>query len=207
MLSNEGKNFMKRYRSLCFITLFLVLFVSAVSAGAKKEEAFSWNLALQNAKTGDLIPFSAPIHSWNGEKFRLIIEPGADFFCYVVSEGPNGEDVSVLYAGRLKAGETWFSPVLELQDPKGSESIFIITSGSEQKALGQKIAALNRGSTTSQRALMNEVFSLRGEISKFREIPEKPIFMGGAARGSPDRNQGVEYSGSSAYIKSISIEH
>ena len=198
---------MKKYLSLCLAALFFILIVSAVSAGGQKEESFSWNLALQNAKTGDLVPFSAPVHSWNGEKFRLIIEPGSDFYCYVVSEGPNGDDVSVLHAGPLKAGITWLSPVLELQDPKGSESLFILASGSEQKSLDQKIAALDSKSTTSQRALMNEVFRLRSDVSKFKEEPEKPIFMGGAARGSPDKSQGVEYSGSGAYVKTISIEH
>ena len=198
---------MKKYLLLVLVLFFSLVLISPLFAAGQQEKAFSWTMALQNVKTGDLIPFSAPIESWNGEQFRLVIDSGMDFYCYVIAEGPGGEDVSVLYAGPYKTGKIWYSPVMELRNPRGSESLFIIASGSEQKTLAQRIEALNAGSITSQRALMNEIFRLRGEVSKYNEKPEKPIFMGGVSRGNPEKSRGVEFSGLGTYVKAISIEH
>ena len=186
--------------------LFLILCVFALQAGSQPEKTFSWNLGLQNVKSGEMIPFSAPVKSWTGEQFRLVIESGTNCFCYVIAESPNGDEVAALYSGALKAKDVWYSPVLELSLPKGAESLFVIASQEEQKTLAQRIAALN-SSAPAQRALMSEIFRLRGEVSQFKEAPEKPVLMGGASRGTPEKSQGVEFSGSGIYVKTISIEH
>ena len=185
----------------------LILLTSAGGAETQQNKPLNWSLALMNVRTGDLIPFSAPVQSWTGEKFRLIIDPDTDCFFYVIAESPVENDVGVLYAGALKKGE-WLSPVMELSPPQGSESLFIVASRDEQKALAQRISAVNTNpSTANKRALLNEVFRLRGEVSRFREEPEKPVLMGGAARGAPEKSQGVEFSGLETYVKTISIEH
>ena len=189
-----------------YLVLFLV-FVT-VSAFAQQTKSVSWSLALQNVKTGDMVPFSAPVRSWNGEQFRLIVNPGAGCYCYVIYESPSGDDIAVLYSGAMKPGEQWFSPVMELTAPRGSESLFVVVSREEQKVLAQRISALSSATTATQRrALMNEIFRVRSEASKFKEEPEKPVLMGGASRGAPDKAQGVEYSGLDIYVKTISIEH
>ena len=197
---------MKKYTVL----FFLAISILPVFAGGSQQEnrPLTWSLALQNVKTGDLLPFSAPVDSWDGEQFRLIIKADDDCFCYVVAESPDGEDVTVLYSGPLKNGETWYSPVIELTMPGGSESLFIVASREEQKNLAQRISALGGNSSSVQRrAVINEVFRLRSEVSQFREEPEKPVLMGGAARGSPDKSGGVEFTGLETYVKTISIEH
>ena len=187
--------------------MFLVIAVLPVSA-QQQRGAFNWSLGLQNAKTGELVPFSTPIKSETGEQYRLVISPGTACYCYVVYESPSGDDVAVLYAGTMKSGETWYSPVLKLTSPKGSESLFVIASKDEQKNLAQRITAFNNNAGSSQkRALMNEIFRIRSDASKFKESPEKPVLMGGASRGNPDISQGVEYSGLTTYVKTISIEH
>ena len=199
---------MKKYPLPVLLMFFLVFSLSPLSAGGQKETApFSWTMGLQNAKTGELIPFSVPVSSWNGEQYRLVIEPSRDCYCYVVAESPDGDEVSILFAGFIKAGETWYSPIMVLTDPQGTESLFIIVSSNEQEVLSQRISALRPSSSASQRAVMNEIFRLRGELSEFREVPERPVLMGGASRGSAEKSQGVEYSGLAAYVKTISIEH
>ena len=186
---------------------FCLLVFAAVSVFAQQSKPINWSLGLQNIRTGELIPFSTPVKSYTGEKFRLLISPEAACYAYVVAESPDGE-VGVLYSGALKGGEAWYSPIMELAAPKGSESLFIVVSRSEQGALAQRITALaSNSSSTQRRALMNEVFRLRSDISKFKEDPEKPVLMGGASRGNPDKSRGVEYSGLEAYVKTISLEH
>ena len=186
----------------------LLVCLVTVSGFAQRARPFSWSLGLQNVKSGSLVPFSAPIQSYTGEQFRLVITPGTECFAYVIYESPGGEDVAVLYSGAMKGGESWQSDVLELALPKGSESIFVVVSRLEQKNLAARISVLNNStSPTQRRALMNEIFRLRSDVSKFKEAPEKPVLMGGAARGSPEKSQGVEFSGLETYVKTISFEH
>ena len=190
------------------IALSLVFFTAAGSAEKKQDKAFTWTMALQNVKTEDMLPFTAPVKSATGDRFRLEIDPAEDCYCYVIAEFTSGEDVAVLQAGPLQGGTTWLSPVLELSPPSGSESIFVVASRDEQAALAQNVIAfVNNSGPTQRRALMNEVFRLRSEVSQFKEAPEKPVLMGGAARGGTGKNEGMEFSGMDTYVKAISLEH
>ena len=192
------------------LTLLLLIFVVVLlpASGQNEGSAFNWSLGLQNVRTGDLISFNAPVQSFTGEKFRLVITPFTECYFYVVYESPGGEDVLVLYSGAMKNGDVWYSPVLELAPPNGSESLFIVASKEEQKTLAQRVAAfINNPGPAQRRALMNEVFRVRSEASKFKEAPEKPVLMGGASRGNADKSQGLEFSGHNTYVKTISIEH
>ena len=195
-------------KAAAVLLLPLFLCFPAVRAMPQQNKTINWTMSLQNVKSGDSIPFSAAVKSRTGEQFRILIQPETGCFCYMIAESPGGEDVAVLLAGPLKGGEIWYSPILELSAPSGTESFFIITSREEQKALVQRIAAFKDNSGSAQkRALMNEIFRVRSETSKFKEAPEKPVLMGGAARGTPEKNQGVEFSGLETYVKTISIEH
>ena len=205
--SRENKGTMVPHLMLVLALLSLVFFVAAGDAQAQQSKPFGWSLALQNMKSGDLVPFAAPIQSWTGDQFRLVISPESAVYCYVIVESP-GDEVGVLYSGPLKNGEIWYSQVMELSIPSGEESLYIVTSQEEQKTLAQRISAFNSNAgSTQRRALMTEVFRIRSDASKFKEAPEKPVLMGGASRGTPDKSQGVQYSGSDTYVKSISIQH
>jgi len=197
---------MKKY---LLISLIVIITMPIFAGGSQQDnQTLTWTLALQNVKTGDMVPFSAPVKSWTGEQFRFIIKPDADCFCYVIAESPDGDEVAVLYSGPIKNGDTWYSSVMQLAPPSGSESFFIIASREEQRTLAQRISALGANSTaTARRALMNEIFRLRSEVSQLREGPEKPVLMGGSARGSQDKIEGTEFSGLGVYVKTVSIEH
>jgi len=190
------------FRYVCLL-VFLCLIAAQVSA--QQSGNVTWTMALLNARTNESIPFSAPVQSRTGERFRLVIQAEADSFCYIIAESPTGE-VVVVYSGPLRGGEMWRSNVLELTAPGGSESLFIIVSRDSQRTLNQRITALQNNNGRSQRrALMNEVFRIRGDVSRFREAPEVPVLMGGAARGA--ETQGIEFSGLTAYVKTINIVH
>ena len=193
---------------VAFLLLPLLFFIFSQKGEAQQSKAFEWSLALQNVKSNDLVPFSVPVKSSTGEKFRLVINPETACYCYVIAESPPGDDVGILYAGPLKNGELWYSPVMELTNPQGTESLFIITSKDEQRTLAQRIAAFKANPGNIQRrALMNEVFRIRSNVSQFKEAPEKPVLMGGASRGAPEKSQGVQFSGAETYVKTISSEH
>jgi len=200
---------MKKPVVSCYICFTLLICFAAVLAPAQQQgRTFRWSMALLNAKNGESVPFGEPVQSQTGEQFRLIINTAARSFLYVIAESANEEDVIVLYSGPMKNGETWNSGILVLTPPAGSESLFVITSLNEQRNLVQRIEAMNNNYGPSQkRAVINEIFRIRGEVSRFREAPEKPVLMGGASRGNPARNEGIEFSGLGTYVKTISIEH
>ena len=191
-----------------FVLLPLFISVSAVFAGAQNDSSeLIWKLGLLNNKTGKMISFEQPIQSWDGQEFIIKIEPQAPCYCYIIAEKDDGDEVGYLYSGSIQKGEDWNSSIMILSPPSGSEALYVIISREEQKTLAQRISALN-DSVSSQRAVMNEIFRLRGELSQFKEVPEKPVLMGGASRSTtPDAWQGVEYSGLKTYVKTIIIEH
>jgi hypothetical protein len=198
------------YAKLAWGLLPLLFSLAAVQAPAQQMKSFKWSLALLDIKSSEMIPFSDPIRSSTGERYQIIIKPEERAFCYIIYISPDGEDMAVLCSGGpLKGGEPWYSDILELAAPEGSESLYIITSLNEQKDLLQKIDDLKKNNGPRQRrALVNEINNIRSNVSKFREIPEKPVLMGGATRGSTsERNGGTEFSGLDTYVKIISIDH
>ena len=188
---------------------FSILFCfGMVSAFAQQSGSFSWILGLQNERTGDLVSFSAPVKSSTGERFRLVINPVVNCYCYIVIESSDGNEAGIIYTGSLKGGGIWHSTVIELTPPKGSESIFVVVSRSEQKDLYQRITAFKSNpGPTQKRAMMNEIFLIRNKVSQYREVPPAPLLMGGTIRGDQEKNQGLVYSGLDTYVKVISIEH
>jgi hypothetical protein len=193
---------------LAWVLLPFLFCFAAVQAPSQQTKSLKWSLALQNMKNSEMVPFSAPVKSSTGEQYRIIIQPEERAFCYVIYESPDGEDMAILFSGSLKGGDFWYSEILELAAPAGSESLFIIASLDEQKNLAQRIADFEKNNGPIQkRALITEIFRIQSSISAFREIPEKPVLMGGATRGAPEKSQGVEFSGLGTYVKTISIEH
>jgi len=198
---------MKKPYLQCFLFLALFIFLT-VQVFAQQEKSFKWSMALQNFKTGESIPFDAPIQSLTGEQFRLIVKVSAKSFLYVIAESHDGEDIEVLCSKQMKNGEIWQSEVMVLTEPHGTEFLFIIASLTEQKNLTQRVNALEKNyNNINKRALITEMNSIRSNISRFRESPEKPLIIGGSSRGNREKNQGVEFSGLGTYFKTISIEH
>ena len=198
---------MKKLTLLALLIVPCSLLFAAGGSDKQQDKTFTWSMALQNVGKDEVVPFSAPVKSTTGEKYRLIINTETDCYCYVIAETAN-DDVVVLHAGPLKRGTAWFSPEIVLSLPNGSENFFVVASRDEQQDLARS-AASYQGSTgpTQRRALMNEVFRLRSDVSQFKETPEKPVLIGGTARGDPGKNEGVEFSGLDTYVKTISIEH
>jgi len=195
-------------KKLRLFFLGLLFCFGIVSVMAQQDRTFSWTLGLQYDKTGELVSFTAPVKSSTGERFIIVINPTVNCHCYIVVESMNGNDAGILYSGPLKGGEIWHSIKIELMPPQGTESFFIVLSRTEQKNLVQRIQEFNNNSGSMQkRALMNEIFSIRNEVSRFKEAPEKPMLIGGVDRGNPEKSRGLEFSGLETYVKTISIEH
>jgi len=190
------------------LVLPLLLFISAGSSDRtdRTKDFLNWSLGLLHVQTGDMIQFTSPVHSSAGEKFRIVISPESTCFVYVIYESLHEDLINVIYAGPINNDETWYSGILELIPPGGLESFYIVVSREEQKILTERINELKQV-PEQKMAVMNEIFRLQAEVSMVKEEPPKPALVGGAARGTPGKNRGVEFSGLSTYVKTISIEH
>ena len=198
---------MSKARPILFM-LPLLFFISAGGSDRSNnaKASFNWSLGLLHVQSGKMIQFTDSVKSASGDKFRIVISPASACYAYVVYA--NGEDVDVIYEGPIKNDETWYSGILELIPPGGQESFYVVVSQAEQQILAQKISELQQTPEPAQKeALINEIFRLQGEVSQLKETSSKPSILGGAARGSPDKNRGVEYSGLATYVKTIRIEH
>ena len=185
----------------------LLICMGAVSAFAENNKTLGWSLALQNLKSGEMLPFQTPVKSSSGERYRLIIVPQTNCFYYIIVEEANG-NMAVYSTGALKGGETWQSPTFQLTAPSGTETLFVITSLKEQKDLVKRISDFSKNpGVTQRRGLMDELNRLRSQVSKFKETPEKPVLMGGTIRRKDKEDMGVAFSGQDIYVKTISIEH
>ena len=203
-----GGEIMKKYAFFMVVLLLPVFYLTAGGGSDQSDKPFSWSMGLQDSKTKNLVPFSAPVESSTGSSYLLYIKPDSDCFAYLIYEGSDGDVVAVLFDGTIKNGENWQSVPLTMAPPEGDNFFYMIVSRGEQKALAERISAFKANSGNAQRrALMNEVFQIRSEVSQFKETPEKPVLMGGAARGDPEKSQGVQYSGLAAYVKTVSIKN
>jgi len=203
-MNNKG---FKALITVLMILLPLILFVAG-GGGEVKKDTLTWTMGLQNEATRAYYPFSAPVKVNTGEVYFIVITPASDCYAYIVYESSDGDEIVTIFTGKLKKDETWQSIGLKISPPKGSETFYVVVSLEEQKNLATRISALNTNSGPMQRrALLNEIYNIRSDVSQFKETPEKPILMGGAQRGDPERSQGVEFSGLSSYVKTISIEH
>lgn len=193
--------------------LLVLPFLFFISAGSsdrlnRANAPFNWSLGLLHVQTGDMLEFTAPVQSSTGEKFRIVISPETACFAYVFHESLHEDGIDVIYAGPIKNDETWYSSILTLISPGGLESFYIVVSPEEQKTLAERINELVQDPEVAKNlAVKNEISRLQAEVSQVKEAPPKPALMGGAARGTPGRNRGVEFSGLSTYVKTISIIH
>ena len=201
-------SFLIKNKALITVLVFLALLL-CFSAGAPQVQKndLTWSLGLQNQKTMKLVSLNPPVQLITGDSFFVLVEPQKDCYLYLIAESVQNEEIIVYYAGSCKGGVEWRSPEIRLIPPEGTENFFVVVSLAEQAALAQRISAFNSDSGIIQRrALMNEVFRIRAEVSNLVETPEKPVLMGGALRGSEEENA-REFSGVGTYVKTISIEH
>jgi hypothetical protein len=188
--------------------LFAALFCAVMSAYAQRGRAFDWTIALVNQRHSVAISADRPVRMETGEIFHFYIKSGADCFVYVIAQGSDNS-VFVFYGNSLKGDEELRVGPAELTPPPGTETFFVVVSAGAQRKLEQALAAYQKspGSPRAARAVMNEVFALRRDISGLDQSPEQPVYMGGAFRDGGAPLAGLRFSGSDTYVKTFNIGH
>jgi hypothetical protein len=196
-----------RIKAALFAVFAAALFLSAVNSVFSQEKNFTWSLAMSSAQ--EAVSFTRPVSMKTGDIFTIYLQSETSCFAYVLAQDSENKIV-VLHSGSLNAGEELLLGPMQITPPGGSETFYVVMSLEEQKQLKNTINAFNRNNTNSRasRNVLNAVMDLRRAVSRLREEPEKPVYMGGAFRGSGTPGiEGVSYSGLGTYVKTIIINH
>jgi hypothetical protein len=178
------------------LPIYTYLFAQAEPTG---DGGFEWSIGILNQKRKSGIVLNRPVSMENGDVFSFRMKSGADCFAYVAAQYSNGS-AEALYSGFLEAGKTVDIGPVDLSGPGGTETFYIIVSAAEQMVLDSAIADYRIDPERAARSVANEIFSLRRAVSRLNEKIERPVSMG-------DEVTGLEFSGASAYVKTVIVEH
>lgn len=167
----------------------------------------TWNIKFLQGKNRESVPVSRPVRMETGESFFITLNPTTDCFCYVVCYDAE-KQIAVLKNERIKGGDEIFLDEIELTEPSGTETLYVIMSVERQAKLESLIQAFNNQPNSQQNKnnLYNEVINLQNTVSKLGEPASSFIASGGTSRGlTPE--QVTQFSGKNIYVRPISIRH
>jgi hypothetical protein len=190
-------------RKTFFVVFFCFILGMCMQGGLFAQEAFTWHLALVKDNQG--LQFDKTVNMRNGERFSIEFFTEKDCYAYIIVEQASGEMLHLL-SRQIKAGEIFRTREFPLGPPAGQELFYVVTSSGEQRVLQNAIDAFNKDKTDrNAQVLRTALFRVKDDNN-----PGKPVSLGGFVRGEDEtipRVQGIEYSGSSAYTKTIIISH
>jgi hypothetical protein len=167
----------------------------------------SWKMAVVKMEAGKevSVPFSRPLAFRDGDKFFLVIVPGADGFIDVLYEDTSGQ-LAVLYKGAVKSGAAVILPgptqAFEVTPPDGTEKLHVFFAAQAPAS----VEALFKALPASSAKLLDAIAAYKTSLSRLAEAPEKPVPMGGTHRGLLDAAM-TEFKGKDAYVKTIRFDH
>ena len=190
---------MARFLKFGFIFLFLASSLSA--------QSFEWSMGLVDAKNEVSIGFSRPVNMKSGDAVNLYVQSSTECWLYIVVRD-SGRNVTVFENSLLKAGVLYKSNSVQLKSRKGQEAIYVIVSEDGIKNLDDRIALHKRDNTSrTGRNVVTAVFEFGRSIPVQYEKMERPAQIGGNVSNGENSIEGVRYSGTDRYFKTILINY
>jgi hypothetical protein len=191
-------------RDMRKIVLGVVFIVSAVCLQAQN---FSWDIKFLQGRNRESKSVSEPIKMETGDDFLITIKPDADCYCYVVCYDSERK-IYVLKNEYAKSGYEIFLKPVDITDPPGTETVYVIMSPERQTKLETLIQA-HAGNPNSQQHTNNlyrEVVSLHTTVSNLGELAHSFISGGGTNRSGSDEYIN-RFSGKNLDVRRIIIRH
>ncbi|MDR1238605.1 MAG: hypothetical protein LBK27_00665 [Treponema sp.] len=190
------------------LVLFCVSLIPALPLHAQSGGDFNWFMALLNQKGGVSVSVEKPMPMETGDILNFYIKSEAGCYFYLAAQTSDNE-VVIIHAGPLKTGEELQAGPVQLTNPGGTETFFFVMTMVRQRKLERAINAYTKkpGSIRAGRAVLNEIFALRRELSRLDEKPEQPVYLGGAFRTVDSAVEGMMFSGAGIYVKTLNISH
>jgi hypothetical protein len=178
-------------------------------ACAEADKAITWTLAILkgeaiNPSSEEL---SKPIKMKSGEKFQLFLRViGSRAYGYVLYNAVDGS-VDLLAQGLLSEDNPVYLPSRDesftVTPPSGTERIYVVVTASRQAKLEKLLAK----SKKDPEAVLDEVKRIQLSVSTAREVPQKPVPIGGVFRGGDESLKVSQFEGRETYVQIIRLEH
>ena len=186
-------------------TIALILFAAA--AACLQAQTLSWDIRFFRGNDRESIPISQIIRMETGEPFQIHIIPASDCYSYIISYDSERK-IHVLYDKPLKKDSTLpFGPI-RLQEPAGTETLYVIMSLEKQEKI-ETLLLQHKNNPDSNRHtndLRREIVKLQNELSKLGEPASAFIPSGGTTRSNTPEYTN-RFTGKSAYVRTITIRH
>ena len=189
---------MKKASIIAFF-LFTALFLYA--------QTLSWDIKFLRGRNRESVPISQIIRMETGQNFQIAITPAVNSFCYVIVND-SSRQIFVLHDQPIRAGNEINLGPLRLEEPSGTETLYVIMSLERQTSLENLIQSHKSNPQSRQHTdnLRREIVRLQSVASALGEPASIFIPSGGTTRGSTQEHA-TRFSGQSLYVRTIAVRH
>jgi len=170
-------------------------------------QTLTWEVKFLRGKTQESVPVTRPVRMESGDSFIITVRPDEDCYCYVVSHDSERK-LYILKNEFVKGGIEIYLDTIEITDPPGTETVYVIMSLERQTMLESLIRAYNNNPDTQQDAnnLYREVINLQNKTANLGEPASSFITSGGTSRGGGEK-YATRFSDKDLYVRPIVIRH
>jgi hypothetical protein len=178
-------------------------------AAAQTDGNITWRMAFLK---GDIVKPAAqdltkPIEMKSGGKFQLFVHVvESQAYVYVLFAGVDGT-VDVLEKQAFSQNTAVIIPspyeTFTITPPGGTEKIYVVVTAERQDKL-DTLLAKNRKDAD---AIIEEVKRIQQSVSMVTEVPQKPVPIGGVARGGMESLQATQFEGRKTYVQILRLVH
>ncbi|MCL2719952.1 MAG: DUF4384 domain-containing protein [Treponema sp.] len=186
------------------IILILLIFTFTF---CKQTQELTWEVKFQKGQTQESVPINQIIQMVNGETFLFAVHPDKDAYCYIICYDSSRE-IMVLHDQLIPGGQEKIFGAFQIEDPPGTETIYLIMSLERQNNLESLIQNFHNNLESRQASnnLYREILSLQNSVSRLGEPASSYVPGAGTARGASQQHV-TRFSGSNLYVRAITIRH
>jgi len=170
-------------------------------------QTLSWEIKFAKGKAQESVPIDKIIRMETGDTFQITITPDADCFAYVICQDSERQIIVLQNRPVAEGNEIRLGPFM-IENPPGTETLYVIMSRERQVKLESLIQEYNRNKDSRQHAnnLYREIVNLQNTASSLGEPASTFIASGGTTRGGAQENA-TRFSDKKLYVRPITIRH
>jgi len=194
-------------RKMLVSSFLLVFLFFAPRELFPQSKSLDWQLQFLKEKTNESMPINKIIGMKTGDGFNLVIKADDDCYCYVFIYDSE-QNIYVWYNQAVEKGSETPLDTLDLAEPSGTETIYVIVSSSRQAELEKLITQFNNSSSSQNTSnLYREIMRLQDTASGRGEPGATVIPSGGTTKGLDDGGFATKFTGKELYVRAIGIRH
>jgi hypothetical protein len=170
-------------------------------------QTLTWDIKFLQGRARESVPIARTIRMETGDNFLISIKPDSDCYCYVICYDSSRE-IFVLQNDFLKGGIEIYLTEIDITDPPGTETLYVIMSLAKQERLESLIKAYNGNPNSAQNGdnLRQEIARLQDAVSALGQPASSFIPGGGTSRGSTQEYV-TRFTEKNIYVSPIIIRH